>query len=238
VAAQDKSNNKTFEYTIGLWGDLPYSDAQAQVGVPNLIADMNNSDIEFSVHDGDLKAGSATPNSVTPTTCATATPPALDIYTQGLGYFNSFKKPAMFTPGDNDWTDCDRISNGAFNATERLQHERDVLFSGPYASKSYGKKQLDQEVQTAPLCVGWDYNTSSEVPNRPCGENRRWVFHQVVYATVDIQGTCNNLCKSGSASDPSVGDLNGDPAEYQAREAADEQWLQQTFAESTAINAA
>ena len=28
-------------YAIGLWGDLPYSDVQATVGVPNLIADMN-----------------------------------------------------------------------------------------------------------------------------------------------------------------------------------------------------
>jgi hypothetical protein len=35
--------NKTFEYAIGLWGDLPYSDVQAMTGVPNLIADMNNS---------------------------------------------------------------------------------------------------------------------------------------------------------------------------------------------------
>ena len=115
-----------------------------QVGVPNLIADMNDSEIEFSVHDGDLNAGSATAGSVTPTTCATATPPALDIYTQGLGYLNSLKKPAMFMPGDNDWTDCDRVSNGSFNATERLQHERQVLFSGPYADRSFGKKQLDR----------------------------------------------------------------------------------------------
>ena len=30
-------------YAIGLWGDLPYSDVQATVGVPNLIADMNAS---------------------------------------------------------------------------------------------------------------------------------------------------------------------------------------------------
>jgi hypothetical protein len=59
-------NNKTFEYAIGLWGDLPYSDVQALTGVPNLIADMNASDIEFSVHDGDLKAGNGTPGSVTP----------------------------------------------------------------------------------------------------------------------------------------------------------------------------
>ena len=60
VAGKDKDNKKNFEYAIALWGDLPYSDVQAQVGVPNLIADMNDSEIEFSVHDGDLKAGSAT----------------------------------------------------------------------------------------------------------------------------------------------------------------------------------
>jgi hypothetical protein len=71
-----KQNNKTFQYAIGLWGDMPYSDTQAQTGVPNLISDMNSSDIAFSVHDGDLKAGKGIPGSLTPTTCATATPPA------------------------------------------------------------------------------------------------------------------------------------------------------------------
>jgi hypothetical protein len=231
VAGDGKKNDKSFEYAVGLWGDLPYSDAQAQTGVPNLIADMNNSEIEFSVHDGDLKAGSATPNSVTPTTCADP------LYVQALGFFNSLKKPAMFTPGDNDWTDCDRVSNGSFNATERLQHERDLLFSGKYADRSFGKEQMKQEVQTAALCVGWDYGTSSEVSGKPCVENRRWVFHKVVYATVNVQGTCNNLCKSGSASDPSVGDANGDATEEAAREAADEQWLQETFDEANAQKA-
>jgi hypothetical protein len=57
VAGKGNGNNKTFEYAIGLWGDMPYSDVQAQTGVPNVIADMNGSDISFSVHDGDLKAG-------------------------------------------------------------------------------------------------------------------------------------------------------------------------------------
>jgi hypothetical protein len=41
-------------YAIGAWGDLPYSDLQAQIGVPNLIADMNRQDLEFTLHDGDL----------------------------------------------------------------------------------------------------------------------------------------------------------------------------------------
>ena len=48
-------------YAIGLWGDLPYSDLQATVGVPNLIADMNAQRLAFTVHDGDLKQGSGSP---------------------------------------------------------------------------------------------------------------------------------------------------------------------------------
>lgn len=83
VAGKDRGSDKKFEYAIGLWGDLPYSDLQAQAGVPNLIADMNSQDIEFSVHNGDLKAGNSIPGSKTPTTCQTTVEPT--IYSQGLG---------------------------------------------------------------------------------------------------------------------------------------------------------
>jgi hypothetical protein len=119
-------------YAIGLWGDLPYSDLQALVGVPNLIADMNEQHLAFSVHDGDLKAGNGTPGSVTPTTCSDA------LYEQGLRYFNALEAPAIFTPGDNDWTDCDRPANGGYNSRERLDHERHVFFSTPYSLAGSG----------------------------------------------------------------------------------------------------
>jgi hypothetical protein len=194
-------------YAIGLWGDLPYSDAQAQVGVPNLIADMNSQDLVFTAHDGDLKAGSGTPGSTTPTTCSDA------LYTQGLSYFDALKAPAVFTPGDNDWTDCDRPANGGFNSLERLDHERKVFFSTPY---SLGQHRMREEVQTAPLCSG----VSGPVQ---CVENRRWTIDRVTYATLNVQGSCNNLC-----------DTAPDPAEEAGRDAADIAWLQQTFAEATA----
>ena len=61
VALPVQANNDDDDndaYAIGLWGDLPYSALQASVGVPNLIADMNAQRLRFSVHDGDLKAGS------------------------------------------------------------------------------------------------------------------------------------------------------------------------------------
>jgi hypothetical protein len=57
---QERDNGRE-PYAIGLWGDLPYSDLQARVGVPNLIADMNRNRLAFSVHDGDLKTGNGAP---------------------------------------------------------------------------------------------------------------------------------------------------------------------------------
>jgi hypothetical protein len=192
-------------YAIGLWGDLPYSDVQATVGIPNLIKDMNSEELAFTAHDGDLKAGNGTPNSVTPTICSDA------LYSQALNYFNSLKAPAILTPGDNDWTDCDRPSNGGFSSLERLDHERKVFFSTPF---TLGQHRLHQEVQTDPMCLG-------VIGNVPCVENRRWTLGGVTYATLNIQGSCNNLC-----------DTAPDPAEFAARNAADITWMQQAFQEA------
>jgi hypothetical protein len=205
--ANHPRNDRTFKYTIGLWGDLPYSDMQAISGVPNLIADMNDSDIEFSVHDGDLKVGSGVPGSRTPTICSD------DMYLQALGFLNSLDKPAMVTPGDNDWTDCDRPANGGFNSLERLDHERQLLFGKPF---SLGRRPLKQEVQTTEACLGVHGPTA-------CVENRRWTFRNVTYATLNVSGSCNNLC-----------DTAPDTKEFAARNAADIAWLQETFERATA----
>ncbi|MEH2308537.1 hypothetical protein [Nostoc sp.] len=212
------ANEKEYEYegenetyAIGLWGDMPYSDLQATTGVPNLIADMNAQNLAFTVHDGDLKAGNSTPGSVTPTTCSN------ELYTQALGYFNSLKAPAAFTPGDNDWTDCDRPSNGGFNSRERLDYQRQVFFSNKF---SLGQRRLVQEVQTTPLCLG----ATGAVP---CVENRRWTVGRVTYATLNIQGSCNNLC-----------DTAPDPQEYAARNTADIAWMRETFQVAKTRNSA
>ncbi len=83
-------------YAIGLWGDLPYSGEQAAV-IPNVIADMNARDLAFTAHDGDLRQGSGSP------ACADGM-----IYTRADTYFGRLFARAIFTPGDDDWTDCDR----------------------------------------------------------------------------------------------------------------------------------
>jgi len=201
---EGRGDDRRSAYAIGLWGDLPYSTTQATVGVPNLIADMNQQDLAFTAHNGDLKAGSGSP-------CNDA------LYTQALGYFNSLEAPAVFTPGDNDWTDCDRASNGAYSSLERLDHERQVFFGTPF---SLGQHRMRQKVQTAPLCLG----VSGFVP---CAENRRWTVRRVTYATLNIQGSCNNLC-----------DTAPDVAEYSARNLANIMWMQQAFDEAKAHRSA
>jgi hypothetical protein len=152
-------------YAIGLWGDLPYKNGAADttylqktVGLPNLIADMNRQDLAFTVQDGDLKDGSST--------CSD------DKYYDFKASLNTLEAPAIFTPGDNDWTDCDRASAGGYDANERLAFERSLFFSTPFSLGQH-KRRLD--VQDAPYV-----------------ENRRW--------TLNVQGSCNNLC--GDDPDP------------------------------------
>jgi hypothetical protein len=163
---------------------------------------MNAHDLAFTVQDGDLKGGNGTPGSVTPTICSDA------LYEQALKYFNALKAPAVFTPGDNDWTDCDRPSNGGFSSLERLDHERQLFFNTPF---SLGQHRMRQEVQETPFCLG----VSGFVR---CVENRRWHRGGVVFATLNIQGSCNNLC-----------DTAPDPSEYMARNAANIAWMRDTF---------
>ena len=213
VGGNGRSNNKTFEYAVGLWGDLPYSGVQADPGVPNLIADMNAAQLEFTVHDGDLKAGNG----------PTANPPSVicddGLYQTALGWFNSLEGAAMFTPGDNDWTDCDRPSNGGFDSLGRLTLERQLFFSTSY---SLGTNPLKQDVQSGPSeakCLG---GTNAISHPTDCVENRRWNVKDVTYATINVQGSCNNLC-----------DTAPNPAEMAARNTADIQWLNETFAQAT-----
>src|SRR5437660_8318251 len=189
----DRDDDERRSYAIGLWGDLPYSDVQALTGVPNLIADMNRHELAFTVHDGDLKSGNGTPGSVTPTICSDA------LYVQALGFFSSLRAPAVFTPGDNDWTDCDRPSNGSFSSLERLDHERQLFFNTPF---SLGQHRIRMEVQETPLCLGVNGPA-------PCVENRRWSKGGVMYVTLNVQGSCNNLCDTAPS-----------PVEFAARNAA------------------
>ena len=61
-------------------------------------------------HLGDIKSGS--------TRCDAS-------YFQAIAHdFRGFDDPLVYTPGDNEWTDCDRQSNGGYVPLERLDTVR------------------------------------------------------------------------------------------------------------------
>jgi hypothetical protein len=109
---------------------VPYSQAQSTVGAPNFIRDLNRERFAFSVHDGDIKSGS--------TRCDD------NVYAEAEAFVNALKSPAMYTPGDNEWTDCDRASDGGYLSSERLQYIRSTMFDTPY---SFGRRRVRLEVQ-------------------------------------------------------------------------------------------
>ena len=153
-------------YAVGFWGDVPYSEEQRTAGVPNLIADMNKQRLAFSVHDGDIKSGSSRCDN--------------EVYARAEGYFNSLEAPSIYTPGDNEWTDCDRPSAGAYSSRERLDFIRRNLFDTRF---SFGQRRMRLEQQDAPYV-----------------ENRRWREGGVTYATLHVVGTDNN--RAGETPDP------------------------------------
>jgi len=91
-AKEDDDEKGRESYTIALFGDTPYN-TLGRAQYPDLLADINASHVAFSVFDGDLKAGADGP-------CSN------NLYLNALSNFNTLKKPLVWLPGDNDWTDC------------------------------------------------------------------------------------------------------------------------------------
>jgi len=191
-------------YSIGLWGDQPYGDA-GLAALPAVIADINKQELKFTIFDGDIKSGSSL--------CSDAQ------YTQAKATFSAIKWATIYTPGDNEWTDCDRKKAGFFDPNERLALIRNTFFA---TDKSQGQDALDVERQSA------------QFP-----ENVRWNHDGVVFITVNVPGTDNNYPQFNAGGAPIDADgaltsvsgrpQNGDLAEYTARNDANLAWLESGF---------
>jgi hypothetical protein len=82
---------------------------------PNVIGQINaDRDVRLVMHAGDIKSGSSL--------CS-------DSYFSLIrSDFDQFADPLVYTPGDNEWTDCHRANNGAYNPLERLTAVRTLFF--------------------------------------------------------------------------------------------------------------
>ncbi|WP_045821241.1 hypothetical protein [Williamsia herbipolensis] len=128
-------------YTYAVIGDVPYGQPQIDV-FPTWIAQINaDRAVDMTFHVGDIKNGS--------TKCTD------DYFALIRKDFDTFRRPFLYTPGDNEWTDCHRANNGAYNPLERLAAVRKTFFSRP--GRTLGQQARPVASQNA---IGFPENVS------------------------------------------------------------------------------
>ena len=188
ASADDRSANRT---TLAVIGDVPYGESQeATFGQ---LVDAINADpkVRRVVHVGDTKNGS--------------TPCTDERLTAILAAFQSFEDSVVYTPGDNEWTDCHRPLAGGYNPLERLAALRSRYFAQPGSTLGRQPGRVDAQPQLV--------------------ENVRWVQSRVVFATLHVVGSNNGLALW--TGEPAVADEQA--AEVAARIDAAVAWIDTAF---------
>lgn len=174
---------------FALFGDIPYN--EREVEALRLIIDEMNRDNElaFVVHDGDLKSGSET--------CDNRR------FLARRADFEASRHPFILIPGDNEWTDCHRPSNGPYDPQERLAKLRELFFA---TDESLGQRKLKltRQGDWQPQYAAWR-------------ENVRWEFENVLFIGVNIPGSNNNWKN------------RADNSEFHARLKANTAWISTNF---------
>lgn len=177
--------------SFGLFGDTPYS-AWEREQMPGLMAEMHASQAAFVVHVGDFKSGAEH--------CSDA------LFKDRLALFETSQPPLIYVPGDNDWTDCHRRSNGGYEPLERLQRLRELFFVG------------EQSLGQAPMHLLRQSQSEAFANYR---ENMRWEAGGALFVTLNLPGSQNNFY--------GVPGQRGPVPEFLARGIANQVWLAQAF---------
>ena len=184
-------------FTFALIGDLGYTPSE-EPWLTNVLAELDKDlGLSFVVHVGDLSS---------PRFGCTD-----EMRARRLAQFNALSHPFIFTPGDNDWTDCHEGQNvRGFDPLERLARLRTLFFQG---EQSLGKR-------TMPLI-----RQSQDPAFAKYRENVRWDLNGVTFVTLHVTGSNNGIGRSP----------DGD-AEFAERNKANMSWLQQAFARAKTNN--
>lgn len=152
-------------WRFAVLGDTPYSQHERHE-MPALLNAIAEHHPAFIVHAGDFKRSSAT--------CSD------ELFLDRKALFDTSAVPFIYTPGDNEWTDCKTLVAGHFSEVERLNALRELFFAEPF---SQGKNRLAVEQQSA---------------HYP--ENLRWRLGPVLFVTLNVPGPNNNF---GTRKQPS-----------------------------------
>jgi hypothetical protein len=187
-------------WTFVALGDMPYGKTEEMpakiASFKSLIGAINTARPKLVLHIGDLKSGS--------TSCGNET---LD---EQLALFGTFEAPMLYTPGDNEWTDCHRKNAGSFDPLERLAYLRTNFFK---EAKTLGK---------APVAIERQADLNPEF--KTYVENARLDMGDVMVMTAHVVGSNNNL----EARDVKAA------IEFFDRDKANIAWLIDSFKKATA----
>jgi Calcineurin-like phosphoesterase len=219
LAHADQNSGGTL--TVAVFGDWPY----APVGNPDfllqnapLLVNSVNSDpdVAFIIHVGDIHSGNQ------PCTSAGILPPistSIPDWNQQIYFqFQQFQKPFIYTPGDNEWTDCHKTKESKSGAPlKELASVRSLFFARP--GHTFG---LEDMPVTSQAMVSDPESTDAHYV-----ENVMWedIPSRTVFATLNVPGSNNDtLPWTNGFEDPVL-----HPAEVMQRNAANMHWLDAAF---------
>ncbi len=194
------------QFSFVALGCMPYG-VENFAAYERLLTEINRHRPAFTVHCGDTKKGSE--------------PPTDAFMKQVHAWFDSLDGAVIYTPGDNEWTDVHRKNNGSQDPLVWLAKLRAEYFA---TERSMGRAPIPLVTQRR------DRGFEKFV------ENARWTRGGVVFATVHVVGSNNNLVM---ANDPERNARERERAmqEFRERDAANAAWVKATFAEARATKA-
>lgn len=184
-------------FAFGVFGDGPYYFWE-EGPFARMIEDVNRADLAWLLHVGDILDGSCSD----------------EAYEKRHRQFATIRHPVIYTPGDNEWTDCHQ--GGGYDPLDRLASLRRTFFGEP--GWSLGARRMMLETQA----------TDSTVAEFV--ENVRWAYGGLVFATVHLVGSENGL-------EVFPGRTLASDAEVERRTAAAVAWLDAAFAAARADSA-
>jgi hypothetical protein len=217
------ANRSADALTIAVFGDWPYSPGLLEAAP--LLLDSINGDpkVRLVLHVGDIHSGTM------PCTGAGLDPlPAKSVPGWNMGIFDifeQFKDPVIYTPGDNEWTDCHKskeFSSGA--PLNELAAVRNLFFASPGLSLGERKKQVLSQAEAF---------DPAHPEDAQFVENVIWEESRVVFVTLNVPGSNDDFKPwTGVFSDPTA-----QAKERTDRDAANLRWLTKAFAMADADGA-
>jgi hypothetical protein len=211
----DGADGQGTPLTLAVVGDWPYSlglVAAAPLLINSINADPN---VRLVVHVGDIHSGSMPCTGAGLLPLPTGSNPAWNLAIFAL--FGQFKDPVVYTPGDNEWTDCHKTKQFSSGAPlKELASVRGLFFPDP--GRTLGGRQkrvLSQAKLQDPA-----YPADAQFV-----ENVMWRESQVVFVTLNVPGSNND----GLAWTAPFTDETARQQEVAERTAADLRWLDLAF---------